>query len=30
MVQNIQGTLLSKVLNGKYFKKYYPKVWLDA
>jgi hypothetical protein len=30
MVQSIQGTLLSRALNRKYLKKYYPNVWQDA
>jgi hypothetical protein len=27
MVQSVQGTSLSRALNGKYLKKYYPSVW---
>jgi hypothetical protein len=30
MVQSIQGTSLPRTLNGKYLKKYYPNIWLDA
>jgi hypothetical protein len=30
MVQSIQGTSLSRALNGKYLNKYYPSVWQDA
>jgi hypothetical protein len=30
MVQSVQGTSLSRALNGKYLKKYYPSVCQDA
>jgi hypothetical protein len=30
MVQSIQWITLSRALNGKYLKKYYPSIWQDA
>src|SRR3954469_21842308 len=29
-VQSLQGEKLSKALNGKYLKKYYPSMWQEA
>ena len=29
-VQNLQGGGLSKALNGRYLKKYYPSMWQEA
>ena len=29
-VQSLQGVKLSKALNGKYLKKYYPSVWQES
>jgi hypothetical protein len=30
MVQSVHGTSLSRVLNEKYLKRYYPSVWQDV
>jgi hypothetical protein len=30
MVLSVQGTSLPRVLNRKYFKRYYPSVWQDT
>ena len=30
IVEMLQGDRLSRALNGRYLKKYYPSVWQDA
>jgi hypothetical protein len=30
MMESLQGTRLSRALNGRYLKKYYPSVWQNA
>ena len=30
IVETLQGDRLSRALNGRYLKKYYPSVWQDA
>jgi hypothetical protein len=30
ILETLEGVIFSRALNGKYLKKYYPSIWMDA